>query len=207
MKITVIALEKIKSKYQVTFDNDTSIVANENLVLKYRLVKGHELELDEFQEALVENEYFDYYDKALSYLERGLKSKKKIYDYLVSKGASQDASNRITEELLNKKLLDDTKYAQMLTDYYVRQGYGEMYIKQKGLQNGVEKTVMEMALSEIDDESYLVSISKLIKKNEKSYKKLEPFKRKQKLITYLLNHGFSYNLINKGMKDGNYEEE
>ena len=77
MIITVTSLKFKKNKYEVTFSNDEKIVCNEDMIVKFRLVKGKELSLDTYKNIRISASYFDFYDKALSYIAKGPKSKNK----------------------------------------------------------------------------------------------------------------------------------
>ena len=49
MKLEVVSFKRNKKKYEVTFSNDEVLLVSENLLLKYRLVNGHELEISDYE--------------------------------------------------------------------------------------------------------------------------------------------------------------
>lgn len=202
MKIKVIDLKKIKNKYEIIFSNDDKLVANEDLVLKYRLVKDKELELDVYKQARIDSVYYDFYQMALTYLSRGQKSQYKMKTYLISKGCDVEAAEFIIIELSRKKLLNDYKYMEMLVSHYSKKGYGPLYIKQKGNQESIDSLIIDECIHKIPDDEYLeYAIALIVKQNKIYSKKFDTFKKNQKLKSYLLSRGYSYDIINKALKE------
>lgn len=62
----------------------------------------------------------DFYDIALTYLERNVKSSGEIKNYLKKKGASDEISSKIVSALISHKLLDDKKYFELYVSHYIR---------------------------------------------------------------------------------------
>lgn len=201
MIITVKELITKKNKYEVVFSNNDSILANEELVLRYRLVKGKELEeaiLDEIKSDAISMEF---YDKALNYLSKGLKSTKRIKDYLKEKKASENDINKVITLLNERKLLNDEIYFKSLTSHYIRQGYGVLYIKQKAFEQGINREICNNVLNEYNDEDYL-EYAKLLKNKKVNSLKHEPdLKDIIKVKKYLYNRGYDQAIIEKAFKE------
>lgn len=207
MKLEVTNLIKKKNKYEVTFSNDEVLFASENLVLKHRLVKGHEVEISSYEKIRKEALYFDYYDKALAYLSRGLKSKYKIYLYLIEKECKEEYACKIIDELENRKILNDQKYADMLANHYLNKGYGPIYIKNRAYSEKIKKEFIEESLSNIQYDEFLNEAKRLVKKRMINYKKYNQFELKMKLKNYLLTRGFDSYMISLAIEGGLNEEE
>lgn len=197
MIITVTSLKFKKNKYEVTFSNDEKVVCNEDMIVKFRLVKGKELSLDTYKNIRISASYFDFYDKALSYIAKGPKSKNKIYLYLMNKECAKEHANLIIEELSNKKLIDDFKYFEMLASHYLRKNYGQIYIRQKGIEEKIDKNIIEEVLNDIDYDIYLENARTLALKKYNTIKAKDSYERKIKLKNYLLSRGYTYEIINE----------
>lgn len=84
-----------KNRYIVTL-NEKEYDVNENLILNYHLVKGYVIEDDKVLDDIISDiSYYDFYDIALTYLERNVKSSGEIKNYLKKKGASDEISSKI----------------------------------------------------------------------------------------------------------------
>ena len=76
-----------KNRYIVTL-NEKEYDVNENLILNYHLIKGYVIEDDKVLDDIISDiSYYDFYDIALTYLERNIKSSGEITNYLKKKDA------------------------------------------------------------------------------------------------------------------------
>ena len=67
-----------KNRYIVTL-NEKEYDVNENLILNYHLIKGYVIEDDKVLDDIISDiSYYDFYDIALTYLERNIKSSGEI---------------------------------------------------------------------------------------------------------------------------------
>ena len=120
-----------KNRYIVTL-NEKEYDVNENLILNYHLIKGYVIEDDKVLDDIISDiSYYDFYDIALTYLERNIKSSGEIKNYLKKKGASDEISSKIVSALISHKLLDDKKIKYNIIDkkkmdsmFPQSQGYG-----------------------------------------------------------------------------------
>lgn len=200
-ELKVVSLKKNKNNYVVLLSDGTEIEANEDLILKYRLVEKHILDEDDLNKIKDDSLYFKLYDKSLTYLSKNATSKGKMIDYLINKGASLDLANKIVNELENRKLLDDRKYMQALCSHYIRAGYGKLYILNIAYKYKIEKSIANNALAEIDEEEFINSCICVGKKKVKTLNKYDEYNKKNKLIIYLQNRGFEYDVINQCLKE------
>ena len=132
-----------KNRYIVTL-NENEYDVNENLILNYHLIKGYVIEDDKVLDDIISDiSYYDFYDIALTYLERNIKSSGEIKNYLKKKGASDEISSKIVSALISHKLLDDKKYFELYVSHYIRIGYGPIYIINKAKQSGIPQNIIE----------------------------------------------------------------
>lgn len=189
-----------KNNYIVTFDDGKQIEVVEDIVVKYRLVKDKELSIEEYKNLEKEISYSNYYAKLLKYINSYSKSKYEYVQYLKRIETPHNFIDDIITDLENKKYIDDLRYAKQATNYYLKQGYGKKMIAYKLKESHVESSYIEEALLQIDEEIYLNLIINLAQKKIKSLKVMD-YKNKQKLINYLLNRGYDYEIINIALQN------
>lgn len=142
--IKVNDLQKGKKKRYIVTLNEKEYDVNENLILNYHLIKGYVIEDDKVLDDIISDiSYYDFYDIALTYLERNIKSSGEIKNYLKKKGASDEISSKIVSALISHKLLDDKKYFELYVSHYIRIGYGPIYIINKAKQSGISQNIIE----------------------------------------------------------------
>lgn len=190
-----------KNRYFVTL-NDKEYDVNENLILNYHLIKGYVIDDDKVLENIISDiSYYDFYDIALTYLERNFKSSGEIKNYLKKKGASDEVSARIVSTLISLKLLDDKKYFELYVCHYIRLGYGPIYIVNKAKQSGILKNVIDEFDFTNYEEEIKASCLKQSQKKIKLIKESDSYQRKMKLNRYLLSRGYDYDMINEAIKE------
>lgn len=190
-----------KNRYIVTI-NDKEYDVNENLVLNYHLTKNHIIEDEQELDKIISDiEYYDFYDLALTYIERNMKSSGAIIQYLKNKGASFEISTKIVNTLVSRHLLDDRKYYIMLIEHYIRQGYGPLFIINKAKLNGVPSSIT----NDISLDSYYKDIKENCMtqalKKKKMIKDSDNYKIKLKLSKFLSSRGYNYEMISEVLKE------
>lgn len=197
MIINKIEKEKKGKLYKLIFSNNTELICNEELIVNNLLRNGKEIDLDFYHKLFSEANIYNFYDKALSYLSRGLKSEYKIYNYLINKEATKEEALSVINILKDKKLLDDYKYFDSLANYYLRNLYGPFYIEQKGKLEHIDCKIIQEVLNNIDFCELENNIEILLNKYIRTQREKDINKLKLKLKKYLYTRGFSVEMINK----------
>lgn len=195
-KIIVKEIKKSKKNhyYDLIID-DNKYLFSEEIVLKYRLVKGKEISDEILKLAISDNSFSKYYDMALNYSIRYGKSSNAIRSYLIEKGLSNDDSMKIVNQLIIKKIIDDKKLILSITSALVKNCNGVLLIKNKLYEKEFSNELIELAISSIDIEEYNNSLIRLYNKVKAKYQKYDDKIRKYKIKNYLLSRGYlSYDL-------------
>ena len=104
-----------------------------------------------------------------------------------------DAIDMIMMHLMQHQFLNEERFAKAYVSGKFRyKQWGKQKIIQGLKQHRIHPNLIQKALQEIDDEAYTETIKTLIAKKKKDYAKQEPYKRKQKIIRYLYQKGYSY---------------
>ncbi len=198
----ILDIKKEKKNYILVFEN-FKFITNEDTIIKYYLRKGLEISTDQFSKIQEDTNYYFSYELAIKYLERFSCSKYKLELYLTKKGIDEITTSKIIEQLESIKLIDDLNYSKRLIDYYIYQGYGEYYIKHKLYQNNIDSKISSNLMSNVDQNTYINEIDRLILKRINDIQKSE--KNINKLKKFLLQRGYPYELINSEVEKILYE--
>ncbi|KRT13130.1 RecX family transcriptional regulator [Pedobacter ginsenosidimutans] len=147
------------------------------------------------KQALVKAEHF------CAYQER---SQKEVRYKLVEWGMRGDELEEIISELILNNFLNEERFAKSYASgKFNIKHWGRAKIKQGLKLKGVPDKILQKAIYSIDDDDYLQTIEKLAIKKVQSLSENDPFKRKNKLMSYLQAKGFETDLILLVLKASN----
>lgn len=111
-------------------------------------------------------------------------------------GFRGDALEEIISTMITEGLLDEERYARSLARGKFRNNeWGKIKIIHALKKHAIPEYCIKKALSEIDPLEYKVVIKKLIRSKSKLLLKESDFTKKKKIIAYLLQKGFEYEMI------------
>lgn len=152
-KITAIATQKKAGRFNIYLDGKYAFSVSEDVLIKYRLAKGLELNEEMIEHLQQADLLSKAYNKALDHLSYQLRTKKEIKIYLTKLEVPENDQNQIISKLVELNLLDDLAYAKS----YVRTAAkttdkGPFVIAQKlkqkaSLKNLSMKLSLNLALS------------------------------------------------------------
>ncbi|GHU85296.1 recombinase RecX [Bacteroidia bacterium] len=116
--------------------------------------------------------------------------REKLYALKVSKYES----DKIVKELKEENFFDDARYAKAYARGKVRFNlYGKKKIEMELNKKHISKDIIQKAIDNISDADYSESLHKLIAKRQRMLKnESDEYKKEQKILQYILSHGFSY---------------
>jgi regulatory protein len=145
-----------------------------------------------------------YYNLSLRYLSYRPRSEKEISDYLKKKAdrypnLTEEIIVQIVEKLKSYEFIDDSKFAKFWIEQRSKyKNKPARVIRFELLQKGIDRELVDDLLEEIDTKSFdLENAKKLAERKWEFYRNLEPKKRREKVMNYLLRKGFSYDLVKK----------
>ena len=192
-KITDMQIQKRnKTRANIYIDNEFAFALEMITVMKLGLKIGAEVSTERIAEAVFDSEKSVCFDKAMSYLSRGMKTCKQMREYLAGKGYSTEVVNAVVDKLLDYKYVDDEYYARL----YVEQNLatkGERRLKQELQQKGVPQRVIEQCCvveSDLAQDNAERLADKYMRNKPRDLKTL------QKLQRYLLSRGYEFDVVN-----------
>lgn len=204
MKITAItAQQKLPHRVNIFVDGTYRLSLDIAQISELGIKVGKECTEEELYTIENESVFGKLYTRSLEYCLSRPHSAKEIRDYLykktrdsrnkdgsVKKGVHTDITQRVYERLLEKKYIDDEKFAQYwIENRNIRKGISGRKLRMELQQKGIDRTIIEEVLSKnIRNDSE--ELQKIVVKKRNKYP--DDIKLKQ----YLLRQGFSYDDIN-----------
>ncbi|HSR04329.1 MAG TPA: recombination regulator RecX [Proteiniclasticum sp.] len=190
--------KKNKDRVSIFADDEFLLSCHKELIYKKSLKKGDKVDPNLLVELAKEDEYMKAKDAALRYIERSLKTIHEIEKKLREKEYSEETISRVIAFMDEYKLVDDDKYAEIFFKEKLRTR-GVKKARFELSSKGIPKETMEKALETLSSSS--VEEDSCLKLAEKKYAQLvkretDPYKLKNKLYTFLMGKGYSYELIN-----------
>ena len=139
------------------------------------------------------NETFsDVYNKALDLLSRREHSQKEIKLKLQKKFKNSEEIYEVIEKLAANNIINDTRFTEHYLNSRKRRGFGSKKISYELLSKGINESIIDSVLSNMDDWKELAK-----KEFNKKYKDgpSDDFKIRSKQKNFLLNRGFSFEEI------------
>ncbi len=132
-----------------------------------------------------------------SYQER---THKEVDQKLQSLGMIPLVREEILVYLLQNNFLNEERFARAYARGKFNQNrWGRVKIKQNLLQKGISEANIKIGLTEIDPDAYIEMIQRLAEKYEFKNKGKNSYEKKQKLIRYLQQKGYEFDLIYKSI--------
>ena len=119
---------------------------------------------------------------------------------LKSWGLIQEAIDLLIVELIQYNFLNEERYARSFARGKFRiKKWGKIKIRTALKKRDVYFKCIDLAMLEIDDKTYLNTLKKLLQKKNDILKETNLYKRKMKLISYLVTRGYEYDLIHDAL--------
>ena len=119
---------------------------------------------------------------------------------LKSWGLIQEAIDLLIIELIQFNFLNEERYARSFARGKFRiKKWGKLKIRMALKKREVNFKCIDIAMLEIDDKTYLNTLKELLQKKNDILKETNSYKRKMKLIRYLVNRGYEYDLIHDAL--------
>lgn len=124
--------------------------------------------------------------------------RKKLFDW----GANSGDTEKIINQLIEDKYLDEWRFARMFAGGKFRNNrWGKVKISYELIRKNISKKIIEDALRRIDETEYIEILKKELLKKQRSIKVENNFELKIKLHRYASSKGFENDVINNVLDD------
>lgn len=191
-KISKIEAQKRQGRYNVYLDGQYAFPVAESVLVRFRLMKGLELDKKQVQAITTADQQARAYGKVLDYLSYQMRSASEVRQKLRELAAPDEFIEPIMTKLRAQHLVDDQQYARS----YVRTMMtttlkGPGVIRQQLRMKKVGENDIESALAEFPPADQRENASKLARKLFKRYRKQPAFRREQKVRQGLMMKGYA----------------
>lgn len=206
-------IKKVGSKYKLTLENKEVINTYDEVIIKHNLLYNKNIDSEKLKQINLDTRYYENYNKALNLINHRLRSESEIKDALKKKQVSEEETSKIINKLKNAGFINDEAFAKAYTNDKINLTLdGPNKIKKHLQKLKVNDEYINNAIKQIDKEIVLNHIDKIINKKIKANTKYPPYMLKQKIITYLINLGYSKSdiimqLENAKIENQNFEKE
>ncbi|MBC2576073.1 recombination regulator RecX [Peptostreptococcus canis] len=187
--------KKNKNRVNLYVDGEYLISLYAELVYKYNLSKGSEIDKEKLADIIKSDDYEKAKIKALDGLSRAEKSEKRVREKL-SREFDEEIVDSVVKFLKKHSFINDERFAERIV--YNDQNFkrvGRNRIKQNLYIKGINSENIENALSNVDNEMEKENAVFLANKRIGRIKGKDEKNIKNKLYQYLIYKGFEYEVI------------
>ncbi|MCM3676806.1 recombination regulator RecX [Peribacillus simplex] len=200
--------KKRKDRYNIFVDEKYAFSVDEEVLLKFHLKKGSELDDLLLAEIQFHDEIQKAFTDALNYLSYRMRSESEIRLYLKKKETEGPIIKEAIHKLYSFNYLDDLEFAKAYVRTHVNGGNKgptnlKLELKEKGVQ---EKLVVE-ALKEYPFDIQIEHARKLAGKAVKKERNISERALRMKVEQTLLRKGFPRDVIHEALEDVTVEKD
>lgn len=181
---------KNENRVNVFVNGKYSFSLDISQVVDFHLKKGAEISAEQLEEYKKASEFGKLYQRTLEWVLTRPRSVRETNDYLFKKTFEKKLDknyiDRIVEKLVEKKYLDDAKFAAYYAENrFVKKGISKKRLRMELMKKGVASSIIDEVLDVRNDEE---EIKKMIIKKRGRY-------TEEKLTAYLCRQGFDFQLV------------
>lgn len=189
--------QKNKHRYNVYIDGEYSFAVHADVLIKYRLLKGREINPQELEEILIAEELNRAKQVALNYLSYRPRTVEELRNHLLGKGFEGDHCHEVTSQMQKLGYLNDREYAkQWIQERKNARPRGKYLLRQELLRRGIDKEIADDVIDqELTSDEAMQMIKTLVDKKYRNAHFSDFYELKMKMIPFLQRKGFSFELI------------
>lgn len=189
-------------RYKLELDDGRELQLYEEVILKYELLLTGEITSANIDSINAYNNELDVYYTALKSLKSRFRSSYELKKLLLLKQYPSNYVEKAISKLEKQGYLNDRSFARSyINNQIITSSKGPNRIIRDLMDKGVDKKIIEEEICLIDEQLQLERINKIIMQSLKSNRNKGGVVLKNKIITNLINSGYSYEVINKTIGD------
>ncbi|CAG7602222.1 Regulatory protein RecX [Paenibacillus solanacearum] len=188
-------------RYNIYVDENYAFSVHEDILIKYRLLKGECMEESNLQDILHADEANRAYLDALRLLSSRLRSEHEMRARLKQKGYEPAIVGKTVDRLQSERYLDDELFAEQLTRQRLEsQKKGRHFIRQELQQRGIKKDTIHEAMELVNEETEFRMAFGLAEKRYANELSRDPVKAKRKIAGFLQRRGYPGTVVSRVLK-------
>ncbi|MFC4077913.1 RecX family transcriptional regulator [Salinithrix halophila] len=192
-------IERQKSgapRYNIHIDGSYRFAVHEDVLVKFALSKGMQVDAKEMERILVEEERNKVRQAVLRYVGYKPRTVSEVERYLTGKGFAPEHHHPVIAEMKKQGYLDDRRFAESWVEERRRtKGYGVAMLRQELKQKGISEEVVAEAVGDLGQDEEREVAQQVA---EKRYRRLRghPWPAvERRLGQYLFRRGFASSLV------------
>ena len=195
------------NRYKVLIDNEEYVLYDDT-ILKFSLLTNKCIDDKLFQEVIKYNDFLKYYYLVIKFINKRLRCKKEILDYLNKYDVDKDNIDLIIKKLNNEGYLNEYVYLKsFINDSLNLSDDGPLKIKAKlvklGFNDDSINEVLESILANVDLNK---RVSNIIEKKVRVNNNKGKYYLKRKILLDLINLGYNKETILENLNIINFDD-
>lgn len=208
MKIALI--QKLRNNAEIYFEDSSKIRIDYRVVFDNGLRRNDDLDEEKINNLLSQSEKLKIKDSAFRFLVRRHHSYQEIFKKLLNKGYKKEDISEVLEKMKREGFIDDILFAKAFAEEKLtKKKVGLIKVKAELMKKGVDRKIIDAALSDADSSMMESNAVLLIEKKIKFLKGKESDEKKikQKLFSFLYSKGFDSEIITSALNKLNIGED
>lgn len=197
MQVTEIKKIGKGQRYYLVLDEYNKFVIEAEILARHKIKTFDEIDSEKLNQILLENGDLAAFDRAISYLEKNIKTEKGIRQYLAQKGFLEESVDKAVDKLKEYGYINDELFAESYIRTYSSKKGKKLLAYELSIK-GVDKQIIDEKIEELVDNE-LASCIEILTKYTKG--KENNLKTRQKAYAYLAGKGFSSDVINQAIRE------
>lgn len=201
-------IKKTKSgKYKIKLDGE-EFTTYDDVLIKNGILYKKEIDNDLFEQMNKDHQYYDAYNKTISYIMKHQRCTDEIKKYLDKFPLNNDDKIKIINHLSDIGLVNDRVYVKSYISDSINLGTDGPYkIRQHLLDLNIDSEIIEDELSNIDHALVYNKLKKLIDKKINCNNKYSEYQLKQKISLDMVNKGYDRDTINSILDNYSFNDD
>lgn len=188
--------KKNKHRINVFLNDEYAFAVHEDIIVKYRLIKGKMISDEDLEELLLADEVkrAEYY--GIRYLGVRPRTEMELIKHLHDKGFTDETIHQVCDTFLEKNYLDDRQFAhQWVMERMYLKPRGRNLLRHELNKKGVKPEVIDGALDEISLKEEIEVAKKIVLKKYPHPSFTNGMEMRNKIGPFLQRKGFTYEVI------------
>lgn len=199
---------KNKYRYHIYVDDQYAFEIHEDVLIRYSLQKGKELEPALFAEVLAQEERNKAYLYAIRYLGFRPRTTVQMESYLKEKGFPEELAQEIRKRCEQQGYLDDQAFAnQWVRERMINKSRSLMALRMELRQKGIAEDAIQEASMQVKNSDQVEAAGRLLAKKLRNHADPLTCEERQKLSAMLMRKGFSHEIIRQAIQKALADEE
>lgn len=204
------SIQKLRNNVEIYFEDSSKIRIDYRIAFDNGLRRNDDLDEEKINNLLSQSEKLKIKDSAFRFLARRHHSFHEIFKKLLNKGYKKEDISEVLEKLKRDGFVDDLLFANaFVEEKLTKKKLGLIKVKAELMKKGVDRKIIDMSLSHVDNSIMEANAELLIEKKIKFLKEKESDakKIKQKLFSFLYSRGFDSEIITSALNKMNIGED